>query len=53
MPDDATRLAYLFGLNGNAGVEGLLWALFAGLACALALLGWRFAVITRRPVRPV
>jgi Na+-driven multidrug efflux pump len=46
-------LAYLFGLNGNAGVGGLLWALFAGLACALVLLGWRFAVVSRRPVRPV
>jgi MATE family multidrug resistance protein len=46
-------LAYLFGLNGNGGVGGLLWALFAGLTCALALLGWRFAVVSRRPVRPV
>ncbi len=46
-------LAYRFGLNGTAGVGGLLWALFAGLCCALALLGWRFAVVSRRPVRPV
>jgi MATE family multidrug resistance protein len=54
-------LAYHFGLSGSLsgglsgglGIRGMLWALFAGLACALVLLGWRFAVVSRRPVRPV
>ena len=46
-------LAYLFGLNGNGGIEGLLWPLFTGMSCALALLGWRFAVVSRRSLRPV
>ncbi len=49
----AVPTAYLVGLKGGAGIEGLLWGLFAGLACALVLLGWRFTVVARRRVRPI
>lgn len=48
----AVPAAYFVGLKGEAGIEGLLWSLFAGLCCALALLAWRFAVVARRPVTP-
>ncbi len=45
--------AYVLGLKGSAGIEGLIWGLFAGLVCALVLLGWRFRVVTQRDVRPI
>ena len=45
--------AYVLGLKGSAGIEGLIWGLFAGLVCALVLLGWRFRVVARRDVRPI
>ena len=45
--------AYVLGLKGSAGIEGLIWGLFAGLVCALVLLGWRFKVVTQRDVRPI
>ena len=46
----AVPAAYVFGLKGDAGVEGLFWGMFAGLCCALFLLAWRFALVARRPV---
>jgi MATE family multidrug resistance protein len=49
----AVPLAYVFGLNGDAGVAGLLWSLFAGLACACLLLGLRFSIVARRGARPM
>lgn len=49
----AVPAAYALGLAGGAGIAGLLWGLFAGLVCALVLLGWRFAVVARRAVEPV
>ncbi|MCH8926613.1 MAG: MATE family efflux transporter [Proteobacteria bacterium] len=49
----AVPAAYFVGLKGDAGIEGLLWSVFAGLCCALALLAWRFAAVARRPVTPI
>ncbi len=49
----AVPAAYFVGLKGDAGIEGLLWSVFAALCCALALLAWRFAVAARRPVTPI
>jgi MATE family multidrug resistance protein len=49
----AVPAAYFLGLKGQAGVEGLLWGLFAGLCCALVLLGWRFKIVAHRTVRPI
>jgi MATE family multidrug resistance protein len=49
----AVPAAYVFGLKGDAGIEGLLWSMFAGLCCALVLLAWRFALVARRPVNRI
>ena len=45
--------AYLLGLAGPGGVNGLFWGLFVGLTCTLVLLCWRFAVVARRGPRPL
>lgn len=45
--------AYVFGLQGGAGILGLFWSLFAGLCVALSLLLWRFAIVARRGARPL
>ena len=42
---------YFLGIRFGFGIEGLLWGLVAGLILACALLGWRFHVVSRRPVR--
>jgi len=49
----AVPTAYVLGVAGSTGVRGLLWGLFAGLTCAVVLLSWRFAVVSRRGVHPV
>ena len=49
----AVPASYLLGVNLKGGVPGLLWGLCLGLLCAALLLGWRFAVVSRREVRPL
>lgn len=46
-------LAYWLGVSAGHGVEGLMWAAFAGLAAATLLLGLRFHGLTGRDIRPV
>ncbi len=49
----AVPLAYYLAIRAGHGVTGLLWGLFAGVAVAALLLGWRFRVVSRRHVRPM
>ena len=49
----AIPAAYHLGIGLESGVPGLLWGLCLGLLCASLLLGWRFSVVSRRPIRPL
>jgi MATE family multidrug resistance protein len=40
--------AWWFAVRSGHGVPALMWSLFAGLALAAALLGWRFYRLTDR-----
>jgi MATE family multidrug resistance protein len=46
-------MGYGLGVVAGYGVPGLMWSLFAGLLAAGLLLGARFHVISRRPLRPL
>ena len=46
-------LAYHLAVAQGGGVEGIIWALFAGAGTASAVLVLRFHVMARREVRPV
>ena len=52
-PVVAVPSSYVLGLTLAGGVPGLLWGLVLGLICAALLLAWRFAVVSRRAVRPI
>jgi MATE family multidrug resistance protein len=41
-------IAWWFGVRAGQGVPALMWALFAGLAVATALLAWRFHALSAR-----
>jgi MATE family multidrug resistance protein len=43
-------VAWWFGVRLGAGVPALMWSLLAGLAVATALLAWRFAWLSARPL---
>jgi MATE family multidrug resistance protein len=47
----AIPLCYYLGYRQREGALGLAWGLTAGLILAVVLLGIRFAIIARRPVR--
>lgn len=49
----AVPTAHFLGMSLKGGVPGLLWGLCLGLLCASLLLGWRFAVVSRRAIRPL
>jgi MATE family multidrug resistance protein len=44
--------AWYFGLEAGCGVPGLFFGMVAGLLAASSLLGLRFAVVSRRAIRP-
>ena len=44
--------AWYFGLEAGGGVPGLFFGMVAGLLAASSLLGLRFAVVSRRAIRP-
>ncbi len=46
----AIPLCYFFSFYAKFNIYGLLFGLFFGLTTACLLLGWRFAVLTRRTV---
>ena len=52
-PVVAVPASYALGLGLEGGVPGLLWGLVLGLICATVLLAWRFAVVSRRAIRPI
>jgi len=43
--------AYLLGVAWGGGIAGLLWGILAGLAVAVVLFAWRFAMIARAAMR--
>jgi len=43
--------AYLLGVARGGGIAGLLWGILAGLAVAVVLFAWRFAMIARAAMR--
>jgi MATE family multidrug resistance protein len=47
----AVPLCYYLGYLQRGGALGLVWGLIAGLVLAALLLGLRFAIVSRRPVR--
>ncbi|MGI9498615.1 MAG: MATE family efflux transporter, partial [Geminicoccaceae bacterium] len=49
----AIPCCYFFSFYAKFNIHGLLFGLFFGLTTASLLLGWRFAVLTRRDVRMV
>lgn len=49
----AIPLSWIFSFYAKYDISGLLFGLFFGLTTAGLLLGWRFAVLTRRKVRMV
>ena len=52
-PVVAVPASYVLGVELERGVPGLLWGLVLGLICAAVLLVWRFAVVSRRRIRPL
>ncbi len=46
----AIPISYIFAFYAKYDIYGLLFGLFFGLTTASLLLGWRFAVLTRRTV---
>jgi MATE family multidrug resistance protein len=49
----AVPFCHFFSFYAKYNIYGLLFGLFFGLTTASLLLGWRFAVLTRREVRMV
>ncbi len=52
-PVVAVPASHTLGLTLGGGVPGLLWGLVLGLVCATLLLAWRFAIVSRREIRPL
>ncbi len=52
-PGVAIPLSFYLGVEIAGGVPGLLYGLLIGLGLAAGLLGWRFGMICRRPVKPL
>jgi Na+-driven multidrug efflux pump len=47
----AVPLCYHLGYRHGSGALGLAWGLMAGCILASILLGIRFAIVARRPIR--